>query len=368
MKSMNYIINTNTNWNEPPRARHQIAFALSKKYPVKFISANKFGFPKIKEIEVKKNLTVIQPYFPIDYRLRYRLPLINEFYQNWLFRKILSLLGRDTDNFRVINSDFTAVNIFNYFKNIAYYCNDDFISNSEFTNPLSIIVKFHNRWEDEMIRKATFCITTSDFLTEKLKEKNNNVYEIPLGAPDISEFEIEPSLDISEKEFINAGLIGFINCRKISAKTINLLLEHPKIKLTFIGPVGKRFMNRIDKKDRITIEGTLTGKDLYSEINNFDVAIAPYNLEKINKGGTPNKLWQYIAMGKPVVVSDLPAMRSWTFPDGCIYRSSDEKFLESILNAYETNTTDLIKKRISIAKNNTWDKRVGKIIKIFEIY
>ena len=73
-------------------------------------------------------------------------------------------------------------------------------------------------------------------------------------------------------------------------------------------------------------------------------------------------------MGKPVVISDLPAMRSWTFPDNCIYRSSDEKFLEVVLQAYEANTTELIKKRISIAKNNTWGKRVEQIIKIFETY
>ena len=365
---MNYLINTNTNWNEPPRARHQIAYALSKKYPVKFIPANKIGFPGIKKIKINKNLTILQPYFPIDSRLRYRLPLINEFYQNWLFKKTLSLLSRDNSNCRVINSDFTAVNIFKYFKNIAYYCNDDFISNSIFTNPLSIIVKFHSRWEDELIRKATFCVTTSDFLTEKLKEKNNNVFEVPLGAPDIREFGVNPALDASKKEFINAGLIGFINCRKISVKTINYLLEHPKIKLTFIGPVDQKFMNRIENKDRIIMKGPLTGKELYMEINDFDVAIAPYNTERINKGGTPNKLWQYIAMGKPVVVSDLPAMKSWTFPEGCIYRSSDEKFLESVLRAYETNTTALIKKRISIAENNTWEKRVEEIVKIYDKY
>jgi glycosyltransferase involved in cell wall biosynthesis len=363
---MNYIINTNTSWDEPPRARHQIAHALSKKFPVKFISANKLGFPKIRETEVEKNLTVIQPYFPIDYRLRYRLPIINEFYQNWLFRKLKSLIDEDINSYKIINSDFTAVNIFKYFKNIAYYCNDDFISNSILTNPLPIITKFHASWEDKMIRKATFCITTSDFLTQKLKKKNKNVYEVPLGAPNISEFRVKPDLNISRNEFINAGLIGFINCRKISVRTINYLLGHPKIKLTLIGPVQKKFMKRIEKKDKIIEKGTLTGKELYTEINKFDVAIAPYNTRKINKGGTPNKLWQYIAMGKPVVISDLPAMRSWTFPDNCIYRASDEKFLELTLQAYEANTTELIKKRLSIAENNTWEKRVNQMIKIFE--
>jgi len=365
-----FIINTNTNWNDPPRARHQIAYALSKKDSVEFISANKFGFPKIRKTEVYNNLILLQPYFPIDYRLRYRLPLINEFYQNWLFRKIISLVIEDIDNYKVINTDFTAVKIFKYFKNIAYYCNDDFTGISELINPISLIVRFHRKWENEIVRNSLFCVSTSDFLTKKIKEKNNNVYEIHLGAPNIKDFGVEANLSINKNEFINAGLVGFINCHYTSTKIINNLLEHPEIYITLIGPVSKKFLKRINRKDKIILKGILTGKELYKEINNFDVAIIPYDLErfKINKGITPNKLWQYLALGKPVVVTDFHNIKSWKFPDDCVYKVSEGKFVEFVFKAYERNTTDLIKKRISIAANNTWDKRVEDIIRIFNKY
>lgn len=361
---MLFIINSNTNWDDPPRARHQIAYSLSKKNSVKFISANKIGFPKIKTLIINENLTIFQPYFPIDSRVRYRLPFFNEFYQNWLFRKTISLLDKDINSYYVINSDFTASRIFKYFKNIAYYCNDDFISmNMRFKLP--IVAKFHIKWENELIKNANFCIATSNYLTNKLKEKNNNVYEIPLGAPDIKQFGVKANFNINDTDNINVGLVGFITIDNISTKIINTLLDHPKIRITFIGPVNKKFLKRIEKKEKIILKGILTGKELFNEIKNFDVAIAPYFIEKINKGGTPNKLWQYLALGKPVVVSCLPAIRDWAFPEGCVYKSTNKDFLELVLKAHEENTTDLIKQRLLIANNNTWDKKVEKIIELF---
>jgi hypothetical protein len=117
-------------------------------------------------------------------------------------------------------------------------------------------------------------------------------------------------------------------------------------------------------------KGTLTGKELYKEINNFDVAIIPYDLERFKKniGITPNKLWQYLALGKPVVVTDFHNIKNWKFPDDCVYKIPEGKFVEFVLKAYERNTADLIKKRITIAANNTWDKRVEEIIGIFDRY
>jgi len=367
---MNFIINTNTKWDDPPRARHQIAYALSKKCPVEFIAANKFGLPAIRKIKINTNLTLYQPYFPIDSRLRYRLPLINELYQNWLFRKIKSILKSNINEYKVINTDFTAVKIFKYFKNVAYYCNDDFTGISELMNPIPLIVKFHRKWENEMIRNSLFCVSTSNFLTKKIKEKNNNVYEIPLGAPYIKDFGVEADISINKNEFINAGLVGFIDCQTTSIKIINNLLEHPKIQVTLIGPVSKKFLKRINRKDKIILKGILTGKQLFKEINNFDVAIIPYDIErfKINKGITPNKLWQYLALGKPVVVIDFHNIKSWKFPDGTVYKSSDEEFPELVLKAYEKNTEDLVKKRISVAADNTWDNRVEEIMTLFNKY
>jgi antibiotic biosynthesis monooxygenase (ABM) superfamily enzyme len=82
-----YIINTMTAWDEPPRARHQVTTALAKKYKVAFVASNKVGLPKI-SFTYMDNILLIQPFFPVYLKIRYRIPILNEIYQIWLFNKL----------------------------------------------------------------------------------------------------------------------------------------------------------------------------------------------------------------------------------------------------------------------------------------
>ncbi len=86
-----YLINTRTRWEEPPRARHQVAETLAIRNEVYFVAASKIGFPRIEVTNLHNNLYLIQPYWFIDYRLRFRLFIVNELYQTWLFSKFQPL-------------------------------------------------------------------------------------------------------------------------------------------------------------------------------------------------------------------------------------------------------------------------------------
>ena len=72
-----YLLNTRTDWNEPPRARHQLAYALAKNNDVVFITINKSGKPHINNFHTD-NITVIEPTWYIHGKFCFRIPLINE--------------------------------------------------------------------------------------------------------------------------------------------------------------------------------------------------------------------------------------------------------------------------------------------------
>ena len=79
-----FLINTFTAWDEPPRARHQVTYALAKSHPVVFVAQNRFGWNRHLEIEqVAERITLITPVYPMDHRVRMRLPIANEGYQRW---------------------------------------------------------------------------------------------------------------------------------------------------------------------------------------------------------------------------------------------------------------------------------------------
>jgi len=124
-KGITYVVNTVTSWNEPPRARHQLTKELAKNRPVIFVGRNELGVPRIEISQFSDLLKILIPYYPVDYRLRWRVPLINELYQRWLFRTLSIEFGENA--IRVINFDNTATQLFKYFKNVVYYCNDEWL-------------------------------------------------------------------------------------------------------------------------------------------------------------------------------------------------------------------------------------------------
>lgn len=354
-----FIVNTITAWDEPPRARHQFTQAAAKKGKVAFVTRNKVGFFRLHIFEPAENTVVVEPYFPVDYRFRYRLPIINEWYQNWLYRR----LKRIFPTAAVVNFDPTATQLKKHFTTTIYYCNDEFKGNSKYQSVL--VDRYLGKCETIMARNARFCVTTAHFLTQKLKKINPNTFEIPLGASvngnPITQF------DAKKGGKINVGLMGVIDERQYSFKAVNDIINHESLHIVLIGPVTREFQDKLTNLDPTSLKGTLKGKALFDELMALDVGLALYNLDFVNPGGTPNKVWQYLAVGKPAVVSDLPNLRYMKFPDRFVYiTKGDHDLIGKIEQAYRENTPELMKQRVEFAYQNTWDHRFEEFLSIYK--
>jgi hypothetical protein len=352
------LINTITDWNEPPRARHQFTFALAKKIPVGFVARNKTGWFDIRISEPQKNITLIEPVFPIDYRFRYRLPVINELYQKWLFSKLNKLLpGRI-----VVNFDFTATCLRAFYKDSIYYCHDEYVGNSKYK--CRIIDRYIAFCEKEVAKNSRFCIATSRYLKEKLTMYNPSTYEILLGAS-IEGNSFIPEAVVHKDDRIVVGLMGVINENHSSLEVVNTILKDPLFHLILIGPIEDSFRKKIKHRGNLELTGVLKGDNLVRKLSTLDVGLALYNMRSVNPGTTPNKLWQYMALGKPTVVSNLPNLRSMVFPEKSVYILLDENCIgQSIKEAYTENSVELSRNRIAYAKENTWDHRIEQFLEI----
>ena len=352
-----FIINSITSKDEPPRARHQIAYALAKKFPVIFVSANKTGGLGSQLIEESRNLKFYIPYFPIDYRIRIRIPLINLIYQKWLFRN----LKKRYPNYTVINFDFTAKYISQFFVDNIYYCNDDFIGISKRINP-GWISKYQEKCEELVTKNSRFCVGTSKYITGKLTNYNNNSFEIRLGAPEVKNIEryIKRIDRLNNK--INVGLVGYFNTLDFSL--LEILFKNQDLFFTLVGPMNKKFEERLNAYQNVRITGKLVGDQLFEEVNKFDVGLIPYSLDsKVDR--TPNKLWLYLALGKPVVISNIHGIKDWQFPERFVYRAnSNEEFLKLIEKAQLEDDSRVTMDRINFAKMNTWDARINEFLQL----
>jgi glycosyltransferase involved in cell wall biosynthesis len=348
-----FVILTNTDfWDDPPRARHQVAEALSKRHKVYFISTNETGSLKLRKVAVRDNLLVLVPSYPIDYRIRYRVPFINASYQRWIFRELQKeTCGKEVI---VLNFDNTATCIFDYFDRVVFYCNDYNIRYYY----LNSIKRYFEDCERQIASKSILCVGTAGFLVERLRKFNANVLELRLGSP-----TLETELRYSRNGVVKVGLVGYLAAKRISTDIIEGLLADDRVELRVYGRIESRLTKQLSGRKNVTLRGVLRGRPLLDDLQQIDVGIAPYRIEDVNPGGTPNKLWLYLAVGKPVVISDLPSIRDWVFPEKCVYRADGGgDFVAKVHQAYREDSRELMNVRADFARQNSWDRRIDVLL------
>jgi hypothetical protein len=354
-----FLINTLTAWDEPPRARHQVAHALAEMHQVVFVTRNRFGLWGMEVEQVHERFTLITPSYPMDFRLRIRIPVINAMYQRWLYRR----LEKDYRDYVVVNFDFTGHHIFKYFNRVVYYCNDEILGNSKYPNWFTD--QYYKWCEKKLIRGSMLCITTSPYLTRKLTRLNSRTFEIPLGANSV----LEDAVFTRGKEDgkIVVCLMGFINERQISVDLINEVISLERIHLELIGPAEDSFVKKLISLSGVTIRGVLKGKDLVNALSEIDVGLALYNTKRVNPGGSPNKIWQYLGVGKPAVVSYLENIDIHQFPPHSVYLHHEgDSLRDLIIQAHREDSEALLRERIEFTRNNTWEKRVEVFLDILD--
>jgi len=332
-----------------------VAHELKKEGAVYFVEKNRTGRPRVEVRQVEPNIYVITPYYWLDYRVRYRTPLINEAYHNWLLRQIQ---GLKVDFEMVYCFDFTAPAIHKFFDNVIFYCADDNVGFGNF-NPF-FINRYHTRTERLVAEKARLCVVTSDYMGSKIGRYNPSTHVIPLGAPPVPELTFTPP---RKREGLPVlGLVGYLD-NNLDFPLIERLLQEFEIR--FIGPASKANQERLLRHPNTRLLGPKTGAALHEALQEVDACIAPYDVSLLNKGATPNKLWLYLSMGKPAVVTEMPNTRNWVFEEGLVYKCDNAQFIECCRKACAEDTPERAARRVELARSNSWESRVRQIRQLF---
>jgi GT2 family glycosyltransferase len=91
----------------------------------------------------------------------------------------------------------------------------------------------------------------------------------------------------------------------------------------------------------------------------FDVAMIPFRINKITESTSPIKLFEYMAMGHPIVTTDMPECRK--YKSVLIGKNRDEfieKIDEALILKGDKQYSALLEKE---AKENTWESRAQAI-------
>lgn len=179
--------------------------------------------------------------------------------------------------------------------------------------------------------------------------------------------------DLKEILKLNKNIIGYYGAIAPwldYAIIRKLLTERPEYQIVFIGEIFNSSFNEQDFIE-FTNFNFLGAKDYY-ELKNyakfFDVCIIPFVKNKITESTSPIKLFEYMALNKPIVTTDLLECRKY---DSVIIAKNADDFVSKIDFAIKMkDNQEYINLLDKEAHENTWNSKTKEIFnnQDFEIY
>jgi len=387
MKGKNFIIFSSIDWTTHWQIHHQLTMSLiNSGNKVLFIENIGVRSPEFKDFgrmkdriksrlkstygfnEVVKDVVVHSPIFiPYPYN-RLSIYLNTKVIAN----AISSWAKRANFDSPVVVSFLPTPSILGVIKTLApsqivYYCADDMGRN--LSKPAKLI-----KAEKEMFKISDITLTTSHKKYGEAKLLADSVYFTPAGV-DLEKFIYSDSLKSLPHEIknINTKIIGYVGAisEVFDKKLVVDLANHlPDATIVLVGPIFTD-ISLFKKCGNILLINQVEHSRIASYIQSFDVALIPYLVNESTDSVYPCKLNEYLAMGAPIVSSNLEEIRLFLkeFQDSVFIGNSNKEFIlgvEEILNNNTSKSNQECKRRVGIAQKNVWESRFKTIINALE--
>ncbi len=225
----------------------------------------------------------------------------------------------------------------------------------------------------QYLSSVDFVFVNSPYALNFVKNYNQNSFLVPCGcAIELflnNKVSIPDDLIRIKKPVI--GLVGSIDHRIDFSIIYPLVKKNPNWSLVFIGtPFTKdsaqhkkakldEWLGKLKVLPNVYFLGQKAKNEIPGYIKGFDVCLIPYDIDQeFVKGCNPMKLYEYLAMGKPVVSTPIAAVAQYSPTVGIASTSPGfEKQISRFLK--EKKNIQEIEKRKKIALDNSWAKKVA---------
>jgi len=239
---------------------------------------------------------------------------------------------------------------------VIYHCIDDY---AEFTDvPKAAFEKM----ERKMLERADITIVSAKKLYENKRPYARNIIYIPHGV-NLTEFQgyLKETLNIKDIDGIKSPIAGFIG-RIADWVDLPLIMrcarELPNWNFVLVGP------SNVDLKPYLGIPnvhflGKKDYKDIPHYIQRFDVCLMPFVCNALVASVNPLKMYEYLALGKPVVTVPMDEVEDFAH---LLTIAGPSNFSKGIEKAYEEDTEVKRVMRIESVSGRSWGDVAEKIL------
>jgi glycosyltransferase involved in cell wall biosynthesis len=173
--------------------------------------------------------------------------------------------------------------------------------------------------------------------------------------------------------FFMGWLYDFSGLKEVATDLAKIKDKKPNIKMLIVGD-GDAYedLQRIREQNNLNDQIILAGKQLYENLPVYiaaaDICLLPAYNNEIMRDIVPIKMYEYMAMGKPVISTKLPGvMKEFGEGNGVIYVDKPEDTLSKAVEMIDMNSfeTEGDKARMFV-ENSDWNKITDEFMKVLE--
>jgi len=375
--SLLFLFLSTTDWDAPQfGSRQQIALQIARRgHRVLFVeipralhsiisdsagtwrAVRRMG--RVREIALRLLAYTPPPVLPVYYN-----PVVNALNQRLLLRYLRRCLAR---------LDWRPDVLWTYWPNTAhligrlgervsvYHCIDDFCAAGyPLTSRRAI-----ERMEARQCRSVDLVLTRTAALNAAKGRLNPNTHLLP-GGVDTEHFDPArvgpPPAELADLPPPRVGFVGTIDDRVDVGLLAQCAGAMPTATFVLVGPVRR---HRVDvgplrRLSNVRFLPPCPHAEVPAIVEAFDVCLIPYWVNEYTRGLSPIKLYEYLAMGKPVIATDLPYLRREAAhiqiaPTAETFQSALRAAIDRPPIAQERS------RRRAVAVAHSWERQVNEI-------
>ncbi len=224
-----------------------------------------------------------------------------------------------------------------------------------------------------------FVVVTADRLKEDiLKKRGKEKLTVSSNGVDYDHFknlDNKFEFDDTYKKIINSNkpIIGYYGALAswFDYDLIKYLAEKRKdYNIVLIGVKYDSSLEdaNLDKYGNIHYLGCMDYSILQYYANKFSVCTIPFIINSITKATSPVKLFEYMALGKPIVTTAMHECKKYESVMIANDREEFVKLIDKSIKMNIKNDKNYFEQLDKDAKQNTWNKKSQKIIELIEEY
>lgn len=220
--------------------------------------------------------------------------------------------------------------------------------------------------EERAILKRADLVTVTSRKLLALKQPLTKNIQLVLNAGDVALYAASastPGVSPAASGHPVFGSVGALDAYKYDFELLGeVARKKPDWNFVLVGApvVGSRAeLEKLARRPNIQTVGAVPRQEAPAYVKSFDVCLIPYRASKYNEASFPLKFWEFMATGKPILVSGLPELKAYRPFIG--YASSPAEFIRQG-EIWLADKERWREKRIYLARGHSWEKRAEHLL------